>query len=102
MAVTSAHQREQVKKQQQIVRADETSTNIDAILAKKFQGMKAKQPASESSNQPQSLILSQTPKFVIDVAKVDKCGSNNTLLEKLHAVSATSVIIFTVYAKPNQ
>ena len=48
MAITFAHQREQVKKQQQVIRADETPSNIDAILAKKFQSTKAKQLVSTS------------------------------------------------------
>jgi len=34
MAITSAHQREQAKKQQQAIRADQTPSNIEAISAK--------------------------------------------------------------------
>ena len=52
MAITSARQREQVKKQQQVIRADETPSNIDTILAKKSQGkLRVKQPTSKQ--QPQ-------------------------------------------------
>ena len=40
MAITFGRQKEQVKKQQQVIRADETPSNIDAILAKKSQSTK--------------------------------------------------------------
>ena len=54
MAITSAHQREQVKKQQQVIRADETPSNIDIILTKKSQGtLKTKQPAGTSISKQQ-------------------------------------------------
>ena len=40
-AITFARQKEQVKKQQQqVIRADETPSNINAILAKKSQSTK--------------------------------------------------------------
>ena len=51
MAITSARQREQVKKQQQVIRADQTPSNIEAISAMRSQGKKNKQPVSRNSKQ---------------------------------------------------
>ena len=50
--ITAAHHREQVRKQQQVIRADETSSNIDTIATKKPQATKAK-PTRGSAQQPQ-------------------------------------------------
>ena len=69
-AITIARQREQVKKQQQVIRADETQSNIDAILAKKSQSTKAKQLASTSTKQPHK------PDPVINPRICGRCGKS--------------------------
>ena len=69
-AITFARQREQVKKQQQVIRADEMPSNIDAILAKKSQSTKAKQLASTSTKQPHK------PDPVINPRIGGRCGKS--------------------------
>ena len=69
-AITFARQREQVKKQQQVIRANETPSNIDAILAKKSQSTKAKQLASTSTKQPHK------PDPVINPRICGRCGKS--------------------------
>jgi len=61
MAVTSVHQRELVKKQQLVIRADEISSNIDAIFSEKSQGTKAKQLLNGSTKQPHKSNVVKSP-----------------------------------------
>ena len=71
-AVTSAHQRESVKKQQKIVRAEESSPNIDAVHSKQIRG-KTGEPIA---NNP-TLKQHRKANLVTDSDMCTRCGKHS-------------------------
>ena len=65
-AITAACQREQVRKQQQVIKADETPLNIDAIATKKPQATKAKLHGESNQQSRTSFLSSQNEVWFIE------------------------------------
>ena len=86
--ITATHQREQVRKQQQVIRADETSSNIDAIANKKPQATKAK-PTRGSVKQPQEFNPVSNPQVCGRCGKSghvgkQQCPAKEATCQKCH------------------
>ena len=87
-AITAAHQREQVRKQQQVIRIDEIPSNIDAIATKKPQATKAK-PTRGSVKQPQKFNLVSNPQVCGRCGKSghvgkQQCPAKEAMCRKCH------------------